>query len=211
VARCRALLSGAPTLHPAGLHEVTGVLNRTLYESWLSAMYGLLGGEDAVDELVEDYDYETRRLFDRLGRSVADLPDGKKLSTYARAQRLQAVMVEQQIPNRTFPTDAYKTLYAGESYHSVHGVAPIDGYVISRNWGLEVVTKRQESDQQVRQRLALAIAIFVSAAQITRKRIGVPADELDELITRLLLAHGPAVEQPEAEARREPPNGPAPA
>lgn len=52
-ARCRRLLMSVVTLTEAGLHDVTGGLLRSIYETWLVGMYAIFGGRPAIGRLLE--------------------------------------------------------------------------------------------------------------------------------------------------------------
>lgn len=65
LARCLALLHGTVALADAGLDDVCAVLSRALLESCLLGLYVLLGGREAITELMGDYQRNVQILADR--------------------------------------------------------------------------------------------------------------------------------------------------
>ena len=68
LARARALLEGIILVGDGNRPDVVGVLLRTLYETYIVSLYLLLGGADAVVEVMGDYAKSARTLAEKHGR-----------------------------------------------------------------------------------------------------------------------------------------------
>lgn len=73
--RCCRLLNAASVLEDHGLGDVTGILERQLWETWVVSLYVLLGGDSAL-RVVADADIASKRtLSERLKLGIDYQPD----------------------------------------------------------------------------------------------------------------------------------------
>jgi hypothetical protein len=136
--RCRRLLHGMILVHESP--DLGGVFARTLYETYLSALYLLLGGDAAYERLEANDDFERRRLAKRfLSSSISHgpsgmtvrtqseelleqpVPLGKRIDTATLCKEVQALLRSIDDPNADWPVSMYTVLFGPESYTTLHG------------------------------------------------------------------------------------------
>jgi hypothetical protein len=195
LARCRRLLWGMLRLHEDG-SDLAGSFGRTLYETWLNAVYVLFAGDDARERLVANDQHERRRLAkallewpDELREHVPGLLDQAeaqlaepeptigKLSLRDIALAVRRVTAEAGEPDSDWYQKAYTVLYGPESYMSVHGglesmrrqVELETGVVGSEGWMYQGADRRLE----------VGIAMVAVLASHLAARLGLAHDVLD--------------------------------
>ncbi|HUC12894.1 MAG TPA: hypothetical protein VMS00_00445 [Acidimicrobiales bacterium] len=184
VARTRQLLAGLVVLVDAGLLDICGTLTRPLYETWLVGMYGLLGGPDALESLGAQQDKSLAPLLAVLGKTSQN--KGQGLSVEGMAGKVSDLMRERGMPNRRFAKNAYGVVYRFQSYRDVHGgLGSIEGHIDRHPGHVVVLRQRPDDDAFVRHGFLLALAIFISGAQIVAKESGFDHQVLDELGERV--------------------------
>jgi hypothetical protein len=184
VARCRRLLAGIVVLFDGGLEDVFGVLSRALFETWLVCMYALLGGEEAMERLVSQQDRHLKPILEILGEDRDD--EGRRFPVEQMARQVSHLMKTGRLPDPQFAMEAYNVLYRWESYRNAHGgLGSVEGHVEHRADGVALLRKRPEEDANVRHRLFVAVALFVSAAQVVAIHTGLDHEVLDQLGDRV--------------------------
>ncbi|MEU4351799.1 DUF5677 domain-containing protein [Streptomyces sp. NPDC023838] len=122
LARCRTLLQGIVILTENNRGDVVGVLLRSLYEVWLVGIYGLLGGLDSFEALLDHRDYWQRPLEKEFGWEVKSEGKGKHISVKHLAKEVERLLKEDPEGSLFYdPVGLYRKLYALDSFESVHG------------------------------------------------------------------------------------------
>jgi len=184
VARTRQLLSGIVALLRAGLPDVCGVLIRPLYECWLVGLYGLLGGPDALERLVAQQDRHLKPILAELGDPTGD--PGQPIPVEQLAQAVATLLESSGTPNAQFSVGAYKTLYRMGSYRSTHGgLGSIEGHIDRRPTGTVILPQRPDDDWSMRHSVFVAVAIFISGAQVVAIEAGRDHERLDRLASEI--------------------------
>jgi hypothetical protein len=140
LARCRRLLTGLVEVHDSP--DLGGLFARSLYETWVVAVYLLVGGDDAYERLdlndrlaiykfskrlVEFVDQDTNQrspgeLLRNAERVVAiGKPQGGELHFNDLVLKVGRLLTEQGDPNSGFLERGYVSLFMPESYTTVHG------------------------------------------------------------------------------------------
>jgi hypothetical protein len=184
VARSRRLLAGIVALITEDLPDVCGVLIRALYESWLVGIYALLGGPEALSRLVAQQDRHLRPIRAVLGDDGGE--NGQSLPVEQLAHQVAKLIEERGMPNPQFAIRSYEVLYRWESYRNTHGgLGSIEGHVARYPGRTVIARQRPDDDDNVRHRVFVAIAIFISGAQIAAISGGWEHEELDRLAARV--------------------------
>ena len=133
--RCCALLRGICVLEDADLGILAGMLGRQVWETWLLSLYFLLRGDEALQEVLGDYVFHTRKLAKGLSLAPEHDPDwegeAKKLNYYQLAQKLGPLLVEAGEPgDATAGVMGYNANYRVHSQFAVHaGLSTISPYI----------------------------------------------------------------------------------
>ena len=187
IARTRRLLEGILTLLQADLNDLVGVLVRALFESWLVGVYALLGGAEAMEQLVAEQDWQLTRILSAIGQSREDDGSGIRPNVKELATSVTRLMTERGMPNAEFASGTYDVLYRLESYRGVHGgLGSLEGYVEPREDRLAAIkAHRSEDDKTLRHLTFVAVTIFVSGAQLAAIELGRDHRELDQVADRV--------------------------
>src|SRR5680860_916728 len=144
VVRSARLLDGMVTLKSRP--DLVGNLARSSFETWVTAVYILLGGEEAFERVEAGDDYEQRKMcrrFLELDESDSSLvkrrqsdtefldrcrefldrpePTASRLDLWAMSLKVERMLDALGDPNSGYPTMMYANLYATESYTATHG------------------------------------------------------------------------------------------
>lgn len=186
-ARCRRLLMSVITLTEAGLHDVTGGLLRSIYETWLVGMYAIFGDQAAIRRLLAQAADQERRIAHAVGLPTNDLPNGKKFPTIDLAAEVTKLLEAEGQANAAFARLGYDAIYRPESHVNTHGgLGSILGHVAEDETSRHVLDVRPEDDALARHRLLVGVSLLVSAAQIPARRASLPHDRLDQLAQRIM-------------------------
>ena len=132
--RCCALLKGVCVLEDAGLGELSGILARQHWETWLLSLHVLLRGEEALQE-VEAADIRDKRLLaERLKLEVDYKPDweGKPQRLYFEqlANGLEQLLRDAGETGKPSGIASYDLTYRVQSLFAVHaGLATFRPYL----------------------------------------------------------------------------------
>lgn len=171
--RVRALLRSIGALCAANVHDATGTLYRTLFETWLHGAYLALGDESALQDLLKQRDYEWTRLDNVFGKKEAPSP-GERLSVQDLATRLGNRIGELDPEHGGWPSTAYDNHYRITSFHDAHGhLACVGLYVDSSGYvGFE-------RDLNAAHHLfAVAISLGISLTSAVASAMDMDQDEL---------------------------------
>ena len=196
LARCRRLLWGMMLLHEDG-GDLAGSQFRTLYETFVSAVYLLFGGDQARTRLEANDQHERRKsataFIEWLSHSSGDEDD--PLLVQARAVMAEPVPAEGQLSlfdmakaarrlataggetDSDFYERAYAFVFRPESYMAVHGGLG----TMCRHFDRDAREIRSEgwgykgSDR----RLEVAIAMVAGLASKLADRLGLDRTKLD--------------------------------
>lgn len=144
LARCLALQRGTVALADAGLDDVCAVLSRALLESCLLGLYVLLGGPEAITELMGDYQRNVRILAERNNSAeIQSLIEGwdlagRRVSIEAIARKLDALL-DAAGDSKADATGLYNISYRGHSTFGVHGAGAVIPYLTMEDddaWGV---------------------------------------------------------------------------
>ena len=186
-ARCRRLLMSVVTLTEAGLHDVTGGLLRSIYETWLVGMYAIFGGRLAIGRLLEQVADQEKRIARAVGLPTDNLPDGKRFPTIDLAGEVTKLLEAEGQANAAFARLGYDAIYRPESHVNTHGgLGSILGHVAEDETSRWILDVRPEDDALSRHRVLVGVSLLVSAAQIPARRTDLPHDRLDQLAQRIL-------------------------
>lgn len=186
-ARCRRLLMSVVALTEVGLHDVTGGLLRSIYETWLVGMYAIFGGRPAISRLLAQVADQERRIAQAIGLPTDDLPAGKKLPTIDLASEVTKLLEAEGEANAAFARLSYDAIYRPESHLNTHGgLGSILGHVAEDETSRRILDARPEDDALARHRLLVGVSLLVSAAQIPARRTALPHDRLDRLAQRIM-------------------------
>jgi hypothetical protein len=197
LARCQRLLWGMLQLHDGG-SDLAGSFGRTLYETWLNAVYVLFAGDEAHERLVANDQHERRRLAkalldwpDELREHVPGLleraeaqlaepdPTIGKLSLRDVALAVRRATAEAGEPDSDWYQKAYTVLYGPESYMSVHGGLESMRRQVDLETG--VISSEGWVYQGADRRLEVVIAMVAVLASQLASRLGLAHSALDAL------------------------------
>jgi hypothetical protein len=180
LARSVALVDGIRVLELNDRGDVVGVLWRQVGEAVLLGLYVLLGGDDALDEIVGDHKRNAGIIVDRNAideaRSVLDQWDfdTARLNMEQVAQRVGPLLQAQGDKDADAST-LYDLLYRGESTFSVHGAGPALRYVTySDEWGFNPRTRGRHNAARGRHSAGNALHAHPRLVRGARVRMGRP-------------------------------------
>lgn len=144
VVRSARLLDGMVTLRSRP--DLVGNLARSSFETWVTAVYILLGGDEAFERVEAGDDHEQRKmcrrfldleesdnsLVKRRERDAAFLdrcrelldrpePSASGLDLWSMSLKVERMLDVLGDPNSGYPRTMYANLYATESYTATHG------------------------------------------------------------------------------------------
>lgn len=181
-ARCRRLLVALVAIVEADLHDVAGMLVRSIYECWLTGAYAIRGGEEARKRLIQHNQYQEHQMAKNLKLPGLDeMPKGERLSVSAMATSVTKLLEAENHQQAEFARRAYLTMYAAESHVSTHGgLGSILPY-IADDEDRAILSEPPRNEALFRHRFLIAITIVVSAAQVPAVRQGLPHQDLDSV------------------------------
>lgn len=200
VARCRRLLDGMIRVHDAP--DLGGLFARTIYETWLTSAYLLLGGDTAHERLTKNDDDERRQFAVRLLRAApkldhpdladlvsestaqlaAPMPPGSRITTEKLSKEVARLLEANGDPNADWVRHMYWSLFSAESYTTAHGgLGAIRQYMLERGeW-----TTRISADPWTHvgndHRFGMMISAVLGLARMVGMTIGLPITALDDL------------------------------
>ena len=123
--RCCALLKGILVLDEASLPVVASILARQHWETWVVSLYVLLGGEEALQVIVDNDTYSKRRLSKLWPKLDVDRPDLDERPPRLKYEQLHDRVLEllrEQGESVDGPAGVtgYDVTYTCESLFSVH-------------------------------------------------------------------------------------------
>lgn len=90
VARNRRLLSGVAALVTTHHDDICGLIFRTIYETWLVGLYGLLGGPSALERLVSQQDRQLRPILEMISGACSE--NGERLPVEELAREVVKIL-----------------------------------------------------------------------------------------------------------------------
>jgi hypothetical protein len=188
LARCLALTDAIDKLEGNGRADVAGALGRLVLEAHHVALYALLGGGEALQELAADHAFyvgkivgDNANVWDEDAQTVLDTivddwGEQRVLPFTTLRDKLQAKLNESK-----HPTDLgtwYSLLYRGESTFNVHGLGQINRYVDmdSEPWRLIL----NPSPVSARGSFTVAVVLTGHLAWWVFDHHGIGTDALDE-------------------------------
>ena len=135
LARCLALMRGIAALGDAGLDDLCAVLARVLLEACLLGLYILLGGIDALNELMGDYQRNVKILADRnesetLDQLVLEWDRATDRVSLEQIAKKLGPLLEATGDIGADATGLYDAVYRGHSTFAVHGVGTVIRHLV---------------------------------------------------------------------------------
>jgi hypothetical protein len=200
VVRCRRLLEGMIRVHDAP--DLGGLFARTIYETWLTTTYLLLGGDAAHERLTKNDDHERRRFAERLLRAAptldhpdlaylvsestaqlaAPVPPGKGITTEKLNNEVCRLLKEIGDPNAEWVTNMYWTLFSAESYTTAHGgLGAIRQYMLKEGEWTTQISADSWSHHGNDHRFGMMISAVLGLAHMVGTALGLPVAALEDL------------------------------
>lgn len=181
ISRCRSLLLGAVALDRAGRADIVGVPVRALIELWYFGVIALLGDDDDLRRLEEDYRYWKNDLAKQFPGVNRDEGAEAKFSVHQRAKRADELVVEIGQPAGV-ALEYYRVLYASESLTSTHaGFESLKTYVFEDEEGRLGIVRDPGDDNLTHGRLRIAVVLTLLLAKWTWDRAGLDSSRFDEV------------------------------
>ena len=188
--RSCALLRGMLVLDSAGLSELTGILARQHWETWLVSLYALLGGEDAIRAVAADNVYWRRKLENSLKLEPGH--QSKWPGTVVKLNyRALSDCVLKLLEDRGEPTagpvpgvTGYDITYSFQSTMSLHAnVSTITPHIA---YGPDAWSVTADAPPPLSDQLLTPVLHTVHLAQYAFKEFGLAADALEAVATELI-------------------------
>lgn len=197
--RCRRLLHGMVLVHEAP--DLAGVFARAIYETYLSALFLLLGDDIAYERLAANDAYELRRMAKRFLETsdpgdptqaklrkqsedalAAPEPTGKRIDTAALGREVRKLLIDAGDPNAEWPVRMYAALFGPESYTSAHGgLGAIKQYILENGQVVPRISADPWNHAGNDHRLDLMTAALLGIAYKIGTTVGLPVEGLNEL------------------------------
>jgi hypothetical protein len=186
-AYCRTLLAGIAALLENQQARLTGILLRSLYETWLVGLYCMLGGLEAMERLLKARDHRLIPLDDAFGLTEgAQLGPGQYLSVKKLAQLVDKLVSEQPKLGLSYDNvdQLYQTIYALDSYELVHGgLGALDRYL---NLGERPQIVVDPNDAELGwQKGTLAALLTIDLARPVWRLVGLKDQRLEQISSAL--------------------------
>ena len=190
--RCCALLKGILVLDEARMPALAGILARQHWETWLVSLYVLLGGDEALEVIVDDDIYWSRNLSESL-RMEGDHhhPDSvkkpKKLNYWKLHQRVIELLRERREPvDGPKGVAGYGVIYGYESFFSTHAnLFTIGVYLVCGDdeWAVSVDSSETRDDD-----VSLAPVLYTNhLAQHVFNKFGRDGDAMAYFVADLVV------------------------
>jgi len=196
--RCRRLLHGMVLVHDAP--DLAGLFARAIYETYLTALFLLLGDDVAYKRLEANDRYELRRIAKRFLETsepddpaqghlrkqsdnalVAPEPCGQRIDIAALGREVRNLLREVHDPNAAWPVKMYAALFGPESYTSAHGgLGSIKQYMLENGQVVPRISADPWHHAGNDQRLDLMTAALLGLAHRIGTTVGLAVDELDD-------------------------------
>ena len=188
--RCCALLKGILVLDEARMPALAGILVRQHWETWLVSLYVLLGGDKALEVIVDDHTQWSRHLSKSL-RIEGDQhhPDSVKKQNKLNYWEMHKRVIE-LLRERGEPVDGpagvtgYDVIYRSESLFSTHAnVFTIGRHLVCGDdeWAVSVDSSETRGDD-----VALAPVLYTNdLAQRVFKEFGLDGDAMAPFVADL--------------------------
>jgi hypothetical protein len=197
--RCRRLLQGMAVVHDAP--DLAGLFARAIYETYLGALFLLLGEDIARGPLEADEVYDVSRIAmrfldssegdDSAQATAADqsdrarsepLPREKRIDIADLGEEARKLLLEAHDPHADLPLQMYETLFGPESYTSAHGgLAAIKQYMLENGQPVPRISADPWHRGGDDHRLDLMTAALLALGHKIGTTVGLPLDDLDEL------------------------------
>lgn len=193
VARCRQLLSAMTTLVEQDEDDAVGALYRPLLETYLSGVFVLLGGDEAVKVLGRALLDTTHGLDVAFGRAQReDRPDEAErlaVSDYkgktGLVERVDQLLAEQDAAYRGWSTRIHRNHYRVLSLYDAHGGAGcLHRHLITSPDGATVVHGARGTPEIAILYLHNAIALVIGLAGLWGNQAGQDVSELVDVERR---------------------------
>jgi hypothetical protein len=197
--RCRRLLHGMAVVHDAP--DLAGLFARAIYETYLGALFLLLGEDIARGPLDADEVYDVSRIAQRFLEPQA--PDDaahaasggqsersrneplfreKRIDIADLGQEARKLLLEAHDPHADLPLQLYETLFGPESYTTAHGgLAAIKQYMLENGQPVPRISADPWHRGGDDHRLDLMTAALLALAHKIGTTVGLPVDGLDDL------------------------------
>lgn len=134
LARCLALIRGITALGDAGLDDLCAVLARVQLEACLLGLYILLGGIDALNEVMGDYQRNVKLLAERndyeaLNELVLEWDRTTDRLNLEQIAKTLGPLLEGAGDDKANASGLYDAVYRGHSTFAVHGVGTVLRYL----------------------------------------------------------------------------------
>jgi hypothetical protein len=191
LARCVALMRGIAALGDAGLDDLCAVLARVLMEACLLGLYVLLGGVDALNELMGDYQRNVKILADRndyetLNELVLEWDRATDRVSLEQVAKKLGPLLQAAGDNNANASGLYDAVYRGHSTFAVHGVGTVFRYLLVQDQNVWRVELRPDPGGMTGSvHLILAALHTMYFARIALDRWGYSSDTAANLLDRI--------------------------
>lgn len=149
LARVRRLIIAMDVLYDADMPDVLGVPFRVCFEAWVTGMWVILAGQDAVDAVMADHQWRTDKFITDAGLNLPLFDDdesGQMLNAFDRTHAVERLLMEEGDGAEGDLRWSYRLVFAGESGTSVHaGLASVVGHLVDHRTLTGIRPDRQEA------------------------------------------------------------------
>ena len=185
--RSCALLRGMLVLDDAGLSELTGILARQHWETWLVSLYALLGGEEAIRAVAADNVYWRRKLETSLKlepTQQSKWPGSVVKLNYKALSACVLKLLEDRGEPKAGPVTGYDITYSFQSTLSLHAnVSTITPHIA---YGPDAWSVTADAPPPLSDQLLTPVLHTVHLAQYAFKEFGLAADALEAVAKELI-------------------------
>jgi hypothetical protein len=180
--KCCASIRGIRVLSAKGLGPLTVMIGRNLWETWLVSLYGLLGGESALEEINGDDVFWKRRLLEKrgLGSYWEDWEGAThKLNIKNLTEKLRLLLVNAEEMSPSEQSIGYDSLFGPYSLFGTHANLSTIGLYLGRSaTGWVVVPAPEWPTQSIDQAAAIYTAYL---AKFVFKAFGLQTDGIEAI------------------------------
>jgi len=185
LARVRRLVVGIEVLYEQGMPDLIGALMRVCLEAWVTGMWVLYVGPDALDILSANHVYRSNQLIEaaeldlELLDAIEDAPNLPHIEK--RTKVVEQRLVEEGEASEKELLWSFRLVYGGESGAGIHaGLASVMGHFNEQPGWTGVFPERQEVNDGSGKLLWVAPLLAMLARRVFIE-FGIDVEELDQV------------------------------
>lgn len=185
LARVRRIVIGIDVLYEQGMPDLIGALIRVCLEAWVTGMWVLFVGPDALDILSANHVFRSDQLIEAAELDLELLDDVADAPYLPHIERRTKVVEERLVEEGTASEGellwSFRLVYGGESGAGIHaGLGSVFGHLDERPHWTGILPERQEANDRSGKLLWVAPLLAMLARRVFIE-FGIGVEDLDQV------------------------------